>query len=279
MKVLAILATMALGAPALASVDSTPRTLCDALASVGNGDRLNVEVSGIYAVGFESAILYDPNETLCRVDVQPETWVEFAADCPPNRDLSRIIEKSRRAYVKFRGELIGPPAIRPDDPALSEPLAMVTRLSGTRHYGHLNGWRTEFIVHSISDVRPVPESVRRGTPARHQEPARETALPTVPALPKYPELARKAGVSGDVDLDVTVHEGIPAVKAVSGDRMLASEALATLKAWRFRRELESSFRIRISYRLEQRLTGADPNPRVEFRLPSQVTITAPQNGW
>jgi hypothetical protein len=280
MKFLAILVTMALGAPALASVDSTPRTLCDALATVGNGDRLSVEISGIYAVGFEAAVFYDPNENPCRVDVQPQTWVEFASDCPSHPELSRIIEKSHRAYVKFKGELIGPPAVRADDPSISdEQVAKLVRIGGTRRYGHLNGWRTEFIVHGISDVRQVPESVTWGAPAHHQEPAGEAVLPTVPALPKYPELARNAGVTGDVDLDVTVHEGIPAVKVVSGDRMLASEAVATLKAWRFRREFESTFRIRISYRLEQRLTGADPNPRVEFHLPSQVTITAPQNGW
>jgi len=264
-----------LAAPLLAAPEARTMKLCDALVQAGDGKPLEIEVSGIYAVGLEAQVLYDPEEPTCRIDVQPATWIEFDPGVESS-ELENVLGKSRRAYVTFRGTLAGPAPIPPDDPALDARVAMVNRLAARHHYGHLSGFRTQLTVHAISNVRPVPKSVpwevRWSQPPSHEE-------PVVLDAPRYPDLARRVGVSGVVELEVTVFDGVPSVKAVSGDRLLSSEAAATVRQWRFAKGTAASFKTKFTYKLEKRLTTADANPRIEMHLPSEVTITAPENGW
>jgi hypothetical protein len=266
-----------LAAPLCAAPEARTMKLCDALDQVGDGQALEIEVSGIYAVGLEAQVLYDPEEPACRIDVQPATWVTFDPGMADDAELEKVLGTSRRAYVTFRGTLVGPAPIPPDDPALDPRVAMVNRLAARHRFGHLGGFRTQLTVHAISNVRPVPKSVP--WEARwNQPPRKETNVIDAP-VPRYPDLAWRAGVSGVVELDVTVLDGVPSVKNVGGDRLLSSEAAATVRQWRFAKGTSTSFRTKFIYKLEKRLNTADANPRVEMHLPSEVTIIAPENGW
>src|SRR3954468_1257515 len=51
--------------------------LCEALANIRAGERRAVTITGIFVAGYEYTTFYDPNEPMCRADVQPETWIEF----------------------------------------------------------------------------------------------------------------------------------------------------------------------------------------------------------
>lgn len=276
MRAAIILLCGLLAAPLFAAPEARTMKLCDALVQAGDGQPLEIEVSGIYAVGLEAQVLYDPEEPACRIDVQPATWVEFDPGMPDNAELEKVLGTSRRAYVTFRGTLIGPAPVPPDDPALDARVAMVNRLAARHRFGHLNGFRTQLMVHAISNVHPVPKSVpwevRWNQPPSHEEAAIENA-------PRYPDLARRVGVSGVVELDVTVLDGVPSVTGMTGDRLLSGEAAAVVKQWRFAKGTNTRFKTKFTYELEKRLSTADANPRIEMHLPREVRIIAPENGW
>jgi hypothetical protein len=276
MRAATILLCGLLAAPLFAAPEARTMKLCDALDQAGDGQPLEVEISGMYVVGPEAQVLYDPEEPTCRIDVQPATWVTFDPDMADNAELEKALGTSRRVYVTFRGTLTGPAPIPPDDPALDARVAMVNRLAARHRFGHLGGFRTQLTVHAISNVRPVPKSVPWEV-RWSQPPSRENIIEA--PVPRYPDLAWRAGVSGVVELDVTVSDGVPSVKNVSGDRLLSSEAAATVKQWRFGKGTSTSFRTKFTYKLEKRLNTADSNPRVELHLPSEVTVIAAENGW
>src|SRR3954453_13597602 len=121
--------------------------LCEALANIGAGERRAVTISGIFVIGYEYATFYDPNEPICRSDVQPETSIEFGPSVNSD-ELNSVLKRrdgdwsSRRAYVTFTGELYGPGAVTPDDLSFTPILAYANR-TRNRGYGHLNGFRTK----------------------------------------------------------------------------------------------------------------------------------------
>src|SRR5579884_251404 len=124
--------------------------LCQALALVKTGDHQTVTVTAIYTSGSEDSFLYDPQ---CR-DGAPSTWVEFAPKLKNRNDLERVLKQSsNRAYVQFEGEFFGPKPFNPDT-----SLPDVIRKSG-RRYGHMGGYETMLMVHSIKKVDPVPQDV------------------------------------------------------------------------------------------------------------------------
>ena len=97
------------------------------------------------------------------------------------------------------------------------------------------------------------------------------------ALPQYPELARWAGISGEVVVDVTIKAGRVAATAVtSGDRMLARAVLRNIETWRFSDDVEAKFTTIFIFVLELRRTGEDRNTRVDSRLPASATVVAAQ---
>lgn len=261
-------------------VSHQQQRLCDALSEIGAGERRRVTLSGIYAVGPEHATFYDPNELSCRVDVQPQTWVEFAPKVR-NEELERIIATqrsiagTRRAHVTFTGDLYGPGAVAPDDRSFPQMTAFANRVRN-RRYGHLNAYRTKLLVMEVSDVRSVPDSAP--WPANR-------SLSTMPVVeraevPRYPQMAWNVGITGDVVLDVTVTDGrVSKAEVRSGDRMLSDEAVRNVQTWQFAPATNATFTTTFTYDVEHRLTGADRAPRIELRLPTTVHITAASNDW
>jgi len=255
-----------------------PITLCNALAAVNAGERMPVEIRGIYVVGAEHSVLYDPAEPRCRMNVQPATWIEFAPDYQENETLGRLLAQDGRAFVTFRGDLNGPGPASPDDPAVDAVLSGVKRRLSMRRYGHLSAFRTKLVVAEVRNVEAVPASVPWEV-NWNQPPASNDLKLTHVTAPSYPELARKAGVSGEVVLDVTVTDGVVSAAVRSGDRMLSGQTLADVKTWSFARGVNTKFISRFIYRLEQRPTGTDSNPRLNLHLPLQVEITAAEDDW
>ena len=106
--------------------------LCSVLEAIGPGEVARVVVSGVYQVAYEAQVLFDPHEPRCRRDVQPVTWVEFAAAAHGSDDLSDLLDTSRRVMVIFEGRLHGPGRILPDDPALPFAAAFANRTRNRR---------------------------------------------------------------------------------------------------------------------------------------------------
>lgn len=254
--------------------------LCDVLATISDGERRTVVLSGVYAASYEHAIFYDPNTVQCEADVQPETWVEFAPGVA-SAELTDIFKRRegswnpRKAFVTFTGELYGPGAIAPDDVSLPQLAAFANR-TRNRRYGHMNGYRTKLVVTRVEDVRSAPESTPSPS-ARSTDPA----LVVVHAeVPQYPKMAWNVGITGDVVLDVTVNGGqVTNVEVRSGDRMLAGEAVRSLKTWQFAADVSGEFTTTFTFDVEPRKTGASAAPRVELQLPNRVRIMAARNGW
>jgi len=151
-----VLSLFVAGASAIAAgqegapVSPNVLSLCQALERVKTGDHQTVTVSAIYASGLEDTFLYDPQ---CH-EGAPSTWVEFAPKLKSRGKLERILKQSsNRAYVQFEGEFFGPKPINPDT-----TLPEVIRKSG-RRYGHLGGYQTLLVVHSIKKMKSVPKEV------------------------------------------------------------------------------------------------------------------------
>lgn len=251
--------------------------LCDALATIGDGERRAVTLSGIYVAGFEQSIFYDPNTPTCE-DVQSETWVEFAPGLP-NGQVGDLKEQQgselRKAYVTFSGELYGPGVVGPDDVSFPQFAAFANR-TRNRRYGHMNGYRTKFVVTSVADVKNVPDSV----PSPIGRSPFATPIVRTAEVPQYPEMAWNAGITGDVVIEVAVTDGrVSKAEVKSGDRMLASEAVRNVEKWQFAVDVNAAFITTFSFNVERRNTGASTSPRIELDLPKRVRITAARNGW
>jgi TonB family protein len=255
--------------------------LCDALQTVEAGQRLNVVISGVYAVGPEHQIFYDPDELTCRFDVQPVTWVEFAATAGQSDAFAREINAAddsarvRRAYVTFTGELHGPGLVAPDDPSLPTMVAFANRTK-SRRYGHSSGFRTKLVVTKIEHVKSVDESVV--WPSVVTQPDSLTVEHA--EVPQYPAMARNVGIAGDVVMKVIVTRGaVTEVHVISGDRMLSDESVRNVKTWQFSPETTIAFSTTVSYELENRRAGETTTPRVELQLPERVRVVGARNNW
>ena len=75
---------------------------------------------------------------------------------------------------------------------------------------------------------------------------------TVHPTPQYPRVALALGVSGEVKIEVKVHNGrITEANALSGAPMLASFAKTWIVGnWKFRPEISGVFTIPINYKLQ-----------------------------
>lgn len=250
--------------------------LCEALEGIGADQRQTVVVSGIYAVGFEASVLYSPKQPTCFTNVQPVTWVEFAEGTERTDSLVSILKRTDRALVTLKGELHGPRGAGPDD--VSKPLyvAHASRV-GARGYGHLNAFRTKLVVLEVLSAIAVPTSIPKDATWREQ-PER---MPDVVSaeVPRYPQMAQVAGISGTVFVEVTVKDGrVVKVERKSGDRLLAQGASANIETWRFKPTTSAIFLTTFVYSLERRRAG-DRGTRVEVALPETVRVVAPQDDW
>lgn len=250
--------------------------LCEALEGIGAGQRQTIVVSGIYAVGSEASVLYSPDQPTCFTNVQPATWVEFAEGVGRTDSLVKALKGSDRILVTFKGELYGPRAAGPDD--VSKPLyvAHADRVRAIG-YGHLNAFRTKLLVLEVLSATAVPTS----TPTDAmwlEQPARMPEVVNA-EVPRYPDMAQVAGISGTVIVEVTVKDGrVVKVERKSGDRLLAQGANANIETWRFKPATSAVFMSTFIYSLERRSAG-DRGTRVEVALPEMVRIVAPLHDW
>ena len=252
-------------------------SFCRALEEIKPGETIPVVVSGVYEVSYEFAVFFDPAQPVCKTDVQPATWVDFAQGFKQDKTLSAIVRRDRRALVTFQGRLVGPGVVGPDDPSLPFAAAFSNRIA-RRRYGHLNSFRTRFEVDAVSDVSAVPESVPwewGGEPS----PAGGPPVPLRIAIPQYPEPARKLGIEGSVTLEVSVREGqVQTARVTSGDRVLAGAAEANVRTWVFDPGTSTAITPTFVYRLEDR-QGGDQAVRLELKLPERLVITAASFRW
>jgi len=252
----------------------TPVRLCDALARVKSGEHLQLVVSGVIVSGSEIQVLYDPDEVVCRENVQPATWVEFA----PNADiaqLNRVLSREGKARVVVVGVLSGPRVV--NDGGSGDPSLQARARATYRRYGHLNTFRTQLLVERVLSAKPELSTLEADWNAI---PMSSTPIVSAALAPTYPELARAASISGDVKLRITVAAGIVAeVEALSGDRLLSEYAIANVKTWRFAAKTVGVVETTFSYRLERRRPNENLNPRIEMVLPERVAITAAAEDW
>jgi hypothetical protein len=258
-------------APASESVLS----LCQALALVKTGEHQTVTVAAIYISGVEDSFLYDPQ---CH-EGAPSTWIEFSPELKSRDKLERILKQSNnRAYVQFEGEFFGPKPINPDT-----SLPEVIRKSG-RRYGHMGGYETMLVVHSIKKMDSVPQEVpffQWPKESNTSSASPETAAGELPAVnhadvPLYPPMARIAGISGTVQVEVTVKNGLVASTELksSAPPILVNATLENLKTWRFASDANATFRVTYIYEVEKEATASPGNPRIEMQLPNLIKITA-----
>jgi hypothetical protein len=181
--------------PALAEAGPGPAErvavpLCRALERLGPGDQIPVIVSGIYAVDH----FYDPEESTCRLDVDPSVCVEFSSglERPPEFDV--LHHESLRVFATFSGVLHG----RPPDPRMNDPtLPTTARLAyanSSRFCANL--YRAKLAVESILDFSEVPKKVPWQTDASKAD--ANQRFPLMMSLPAYPKSAVNLQLEGSV---------------------------------------------------------------------------------
>jgi hypothetical protein len=249
------------------------------LSQLKDGESLDVQLTGVYIAGYEISAFYDPKQPICPDDVQPSTWAELSGKGGALGELEALLLKHRRALVTVKGVLQGPPGAGPDDPKLPTLVAFANR-SGGRRFGHLGMFRTRLTITDVVSAEEVPETESHSLV--HSRPPREgqLAAPISAKVPEYPPLARNIGLSGAVELEVKVSNGlVVGARLLSGDRLLAGGAEADVKTWRFPETTNLSFITIFSYELERRSYGSSQNSTCELDLPSRVTVRAPLNRW
>jgi outer membrane biosynthesis protein TonB len=94
-------------------------------------------------------------------------------------------------------------------------------------------------------------------------------------VPMYPQMARLARVSGIVEVQVTINNGLVAKTEVkSGAGVLANATEENIKSWRFQESVNTTLTVKFIYQLDKRKPSYGQNPRVELELPFKVTITS-----
>ena len=124
-------------------------SLCGLQGKVAEGSRMSVMVSGIYqgGLGNSGPAMGTLNDSACPGET---AWIEIALQSPTNREkLNKILDKSGRAFVVFKGEFYGP--LIPD-PTLPETI----RKNYHPGWGHLRAFKTKLVVHAIRDVTAGP---------------------------------------------------------------------------------------------------------------------------
>jgi hypothetical protein len=259
-------------------VEQSTTSLCSALGQLRDDDHLEVVLSGIYQVGYETSVFFQREHPQCVLDVEPSTWVEFlpnVVDSVPG--FERLIEREGWAQVTFAGTLEGPRKVGPDDPSLPVMGSYANRIAH-RRYGHMNAFRTQFVITQILRF----SSVAPGTPRYGEwaQPRKSWPLLIAAELPKYPAAAQKAGIEGTVTVDVRVENGmVVATEPIAGDRVLAAEVVANLHTWRFESGVATRFTTTFDFELERRPSGVDTNTRLELHLPEYARIVGAENGW
>ncbi len=252
-----------------------PIPLCRALESIEPGDQIPVLISGIYGVNY----LYDPKETVCRLNVRPITCIEFSPSLDRSSEFDALHEEFLRVFVTFRGILHGRQAI-PEIQNPSVPIAARVAAANSARYCS-NLFDTVFIVESILSFGPVPDEVPWPSGAYEENDLpRDRPFPNEMALPRYPPAARALDSQGVVIVAVTVSAGEVTLAEVQfGDPVLIEETLANIRTWRFSADVNTSFSVEYEFRLEKRPMNKGKNPTIEMHLPFYVKVIGPSNDW
>lgn len=252
--------------------------LCQALTEAMPGERVPVLLDGVMLRAFERQAFFDPEQPLCPWDVQSSTWVEFSSSTLGFDELLKILNEIGQAHVTIRGVLYGPPPVPPDSPSVPGGVAYVNRLA-SRRYGHLGGFRTKLVVEEVLSATPASRKTAEQV-ITHRPSEFGRLAPLTAEVPQYPEIARKAGIVGEVVVRVVVEDGeVTSTELISGDRILAMAARTHVQSWTFAKEVSATFSTMFTYRLEMKPTGATEASTVELQLPWLVRITAPYYGW
>ena len=130
-------------------------SLCELHTNAEQHHRQKVVVKGIFVVGLEAEVLYDP---ACPESRKHRTVVEFSPSMKQlPRKLRKLAKRDRRALVVFEGTFFGPepPEV---DPGLPAPIREKLQ-AGNRRYGHMEMFDTMIEVTAIKKVEKVPADV------------------------------------------------------------------------------------------------------------------------
>lgn len=254
-------------------------SLCSLLSTLERGESVQVELSGIWASGFEISLFFDPDETSCTWDVQPSTWVEVGKEAKIPDRLSRILHENGRARVTVRGELLGPAPLAQDNLLFPPEQAARLRMSGTR-YGHLSLFRTKLVIHSVSAFSP-PNTEDKAAQVIVDRPTRRgDGELEIPGIPAYPRVAVEAGIQGVVVVSAKSEEsGGPEVLATAGDRVLAGAATKALRTWLQGAPPPRGLEMVFYFELERRPAFAGRETRVEIQFPRFARVIAASDDW
>ena len=246
-------------------------SLCDALERIQPGDKIPVVVSGIYVKYY----LFDPDEPVCRMDIERSTCIEFASDIqiPDRFSILHDDPTNLGMFVTFFGTLHGPPvaSIPKPDPSFSSLQQSLVRFSKLpRLYCGAAARRTKLVVESILDYSPGPD-ISEWEPSRRVP--REDPMPVSLSMPSYPHFARKLDAEGFVLIDAEVVNGqVTVARAKFGEAIFVDEALRNISTWRFDPEVTTNLTVEYEFRLEKRTFDEGRNPRYEMRLPDSIRI-------
>lgn len=260
-------------------IPSQPKKLCDSLEALSPGERMKVDVEGIYVVTMEGSIFYVPEQPICVLDVQPATWVEFAQGYAEPPGLREEVKRSGRARVRFKGTLWGHGAIPADDPA-DPPMVAYARRIGNLRYGHMNAFPTKLVVESAEFVRAVDKKEPSYGNWSRVRPESTVPILMGSQVPQYPDAARKVGLEGVVVAQVEVSHGAVTRTAIeTGDRILAAAVLDCIATWRFADSVKESFSSTFVFELHSVRSEADKNPVLDLHLPAFARLSAARHGW
>lgn len=105
-------------------------------------------------------------------------------------------------------------------------------------------------------------------------------FPTVLETFEYPRLGVQAGVTGEVDLEITVGSTgeVIETRRISGNRLLSESAELAIKKWRFAHRCansgvprEATARFRFVFIL-QGVVESRPRTRITYEFPGRVTV-------
>ncbi|MGK2887548.1 MAG: energy transducer TonB [Rhodococcus sp. (in: high G+C Gram-positive bacteria)] len=100
------------------------------------------------------------------------------------------------------------------------------------------------------------------------------------SLPKYPEDARALDIAGEVEVVVTVENGmVLEAEALSGDVLLRRAAEANVHTWKFQCGFSGRTTTTFAYVLEDRALTTPGGTIVEFRGSTRITISATIDRW
>ncbi len=108
-----------------------------------------------------------------------------------------------------------------------------------------------------------------------QNPQNVTAPMVLAAtVPSYPDVALSAGITGVVEVTVTVRKGIVTKTETesSAHRGLVKAATQNIRTWKFATNANAVFKTTYTYEIDNEQVAAAENPRIELALPYSIKI-------